>query len=354
MLLAGDIGGTKTALAVFSAEGGPRAPRAHAEYRSADYPSLAALVRDFLARVAVPVERACFAVAGPVIGGRARLTNLPWDLDEGALARSLDLAEVRLLNDLEALARAIPLLQSADLHTLNAGEPVAGGAIAVIAPGTGLGEAFLARDGTDHIPHATEGGHADFAPTDALQIGLLQYLLARHDHVSYEQVCSGIGIPNLYHYLRDGGYAPESRELARRLAGRADTTPPIIEAALRQPAPDRLCAATLELFLAILGAEAGNLALKTLATGGVYLGGGIPPHIMPALGNGTFMAAFTRKGRFGGLLARVPVHAIVRPATLIGVASYGLRGEAVPAGHLAGGGCAGAGTPARSRERTGR
>ena len=325
MLLAGDIGGTKTDLALFSPEGGPRLPLAQREYRSSGYPSLSAMVGAFLAQVTLPVDRACFAVAGPVIGGTAKVTNLPWILDEAALARELNLSGVHLVNDLEALARAIPVLQPADLHVLNEGEPVAGGARAVIAPGTGLGEAFLTWDGSRFFAHASEGGHADFAPTDDCQVGLLQYLLRRYDHVSYEHVCSGIGIPNLYNYLRDSGYAPESLEMAHGLPRGGDPPQLIAEAALHPSAPDALCVATLNLFLAILGAESGNLALKVLATGGIYLGGGIPTHIVPALGNGRFMAAFTRKGRFAELLQHVPVQVIVRPATLIGAASYGLE-----------------------------
>lgn len=325
MLLAGDIGGTKTDLAVFSPEKGPRVPIVQREFRSALYPSLTAMVREFLAQVTEPVDRACFAVAGPVIGGSARITNLPWILDEAELARELGLTAVHLVNDLEALARAIPVLQPEDLLILNRGKPVTGGALAVIAPGTGLGEAFLTWDGSRVIAHASEGGHADFAATDNRQVGLLQYLMQRYDHVSYEHVCSGIGIPHLYAYLRDSGYAPESPEMVRALVQGADLTRLIAEAALRPTAPDALCVATLDLFLSILGAEAGNLALKVLATGGVYLGGGIPVHIAPALENGHFMATFTRKGRFADLLRRVPVHVIVRPATLIGAANYGME-----------------------------
>lgn len=321
MLLAGDIGGTKTELAIFSAEGGPRAPLALAEFRSADYPNLVAIVRAFLAETAMPVDRACFAIAGPVVRGRVHATNLPWVLEETALARELGLQSVRLLNDLEALARAVPHLQPEDVHTLNRGERVAGGAIAVIAPGTGLGEAFLTWDGSHHVAHASEGGHTDFAPTDELQMGLLRYMRRQYDHVSYEHVCSGIGIPNIYDYLRDRGQVTELPEMARRLAEAEDRTQLICEAALRPDAPDALSRETLDTFLSILGAEAGNLALKVLATGGVYVGGGIPIHVAAALDNGRFMTAFARKGRFAEMLSRTPVHAIVRQAALIGAAS---------------------------------
>src|SRR5437868_501017 len=218
MLLAGDIGGTKTALAVFSPEAGPRVPHAQAEFPSARYPNLEAIVRTFVAQTTLPVDQACFAVAGPVIAERAKITNLPWVIDAATLRQELRLGAVALLNDLEAIAWAVPILQPDDLRTLNRGEASPGGTIAVIAPGTGLGEAFLTWDGTGYRAHASEGGHTDFAPMDATQVGLLQYLLQRSDHVSYEHVCSGIGLPNIYAYLRDSGAAPEAPALAARLA----------------------------------------------------------------------------------------------------------------------------------------
>ncbi len=324
MLLAGDIGGTKTDLAIYSPESGPREPLAQAEFPSGSYPSLEAIVREFLAQTGAVVEHACFDVAGPVIAGRAKVTNLPWVVEAAKIADELSLKSVHLLNDLEAIARAVPILQPGDLHTLSAGEPITGGAIAVIAPGTGLGEAFLTWDGTCYQAHASEGGHADFAPTSSIQVGLLEYLLERYEHVSYERVCSGIGIGNIYDYLRDRGVIPESPELARRLSEVSDRTPLIVDAGLRSEAPDPLCRATIDTFLDILGAEAGNLALKVLATGGVYLGGGIPLHVLPALEDGRFLRAFRAKGRFADLLARIPVHVIVERAALIGAASYGL------------------------------
>src|SRR5919202_3165460 len=178
MLLAGDIGGTKTALAVFSPEAGPHV---QAEFPSARYPNLEAIVRAFLAQFTLPIDQACFAVAGPVIAGRAKITNLPWVIDAAMLRQELRLGMVTLLNDLEAIAWAVPILQPDDVRTLNQGEAVPGGTIAVIAPGTGLGEAFLTWDGTDYHAHASEGGHTDFAPMDATQVGLLQYLLQRSD-----------------------------------------------------------------------------------------------------------------------------------------------------------------------------
>jgi glucokinase len=325
MLLAGDIGGTKADLAVYSAEKGPRSPLARARFHSADYPGLEALAREFLAQVKLSVSHACFGVPGPVVGGTARLTNLPWVVEETALREALTLQAVRLLNDLEAIANAVPHLLPSERHTLSGGAPVTGGAIAVIAPGTGLGEAFLTWEGTDYHAHPSEGGHADFAPTSPAEIELLRYLRVQFGHVSCERVCSGSGIPDLYDYLKHSGAAVESPEVAARLAAAEDRTPLILQAALDSQRSCPLCAATLRLFVSILGAEAGNPALKVLATGGVYLGGGIPPRILPALADGLFLEAFRRKGRLGELLARLPVHVITSRVALIGAASYGLR-----------------------------
>ncbi|HUX88842.1 MAG TPA: glucokinase [Chloroflexota bacterium] len=324
MLLAGDIGGTKTDLAVFSTEAGPRKPLAQAEFPSSQYSSLEEIVRKFLSQNSFPIDRACFDVAGPVIGGRVKTTNLPWVVEEAKLAQEMDISTVRLLNDLEAIALAVPILEPDDLETLNSGEPVKGGSVAVIAPGTGLGQAFLTWDGHGYRAYASEGGHADFAPTNTIQIGLLQYLQERFGHVSYERVCSGIGIPSIYEYLRDRAYAPESSALAARLAATTDRTPLIVESAVRQGEPDALSLATIQTFVDVLGAEAGNLALKVLATGGVYLGGGMPLHVLPILKNGRFLKAFQDKGRFAELLARMPIHVITCRAALVGVAHYGL------------------------------
>jgi glucokinase len=326
LLLAGDIGGTKTKLAVFSPEDGARTPLAEATFPSGQYPSLEAIAQEFLGRVDVSIDRASFGVAGPVVDGRAQITNLPWLMDEVQLGKALKLPSVRLLNDLEAIAYSIPSLEAADLHALNEGQPVAHSALAVIAPGTGLGEAFLTWDGRKYRVHPSEGGHADFAPIDELQRGLLAYLQGRSDHVSVERVCSGLGLPNIYAYLKDSGYAPEPPWLAEQLATAADPTPLIVNAALERPSECELCAATLDTFVSILGAEAGNLTLKVIATGGVYLGGGIPPRILPVLDGGRFMQAFVRKGRFADMLRKGPVHIILHPeVALLGAACHGLE-----------------------------
>lgn len=324
MLLAGDIGGTKVNLAVFSEEKGPRAPLVEATFPSGENPSLEAIVHKFLAGMEFQVRRACFGVAGPVMNGRASITNLPWVMEERKLQQEFSLSSAHLLNDLESIANAVPILKAEDLYVLNQGEAVLQAAIAVVAPGTGLGEAFLTWDGTRYLAHPSEGGHTDWAPTDELQIGLLRYLLQIYGHVSYERVCSGLGLPNIYTYLKDSGYAPEPAWLAEQLAKADDINPVIVNAALSQnPCP--LCLATLNTFVAILGAEAGNLAIKALARGGVYLGGGIPPRILPALKGQAFMKAFLNKGRFAALMSSIPVHVILNPkAALMGVACYGL------------------------------
>ena len=325
MLLAGDIGGTKTALGIFSPDAGPRSPLAEASFPSAHYTDLESLVREFLQQVNIPVDRASFGVAGPVTNGRARVTNLPWVIDESSLRQTLHLASVRLINDLDAIAHAVPLLTSGDLVTLHAGEPVLGGAMAVIAPGTGLGEAFLTWDGLRYRAHPSEGGHTDFAPTSEREVGLLQYLQKKFAHVSYERVCSGLGLPNIYAYLKESGLGEEPGWLAAQLAATADPVPVMVNAALGDPRCD-LCVAMLAMFVSILGAEAGNLALKVLATGGVYVGGGIPPRILPTLTGGRFVEAFRNKGRHADLLARVPVHVILTPRTaLLGAAVHGLE-----------------------------
>jgi glucokinase len=283
-------------------------------------------VKEFLAKVTKPVDRACFAVPGPVIGGRVKTTNLPWMIEHGSLARelNLNLESVYLINDLEAIARAVPILRPSDVITINRGEVVPRGAIAVIAPGTGLGESFLTWDGFRYLAHSSEGGHADFAPTDERQIRLLEYLCTRLDHVSFEHVCSGIGIPFLYEYLRDVEGIPESPEVSRLISSASDPSFVIINHAFGPSALSKLCAETIALFVSILASEAANLALKVLATGGVYVAGGVVVHTLDALRRPGFMQSFKRKGRLSELMARIPIHAVVSQAALAGAAAYGL------------------------------
>lgn len=333
MILAGDIGGTKTILAVFSSEVGPRTPLVEKIYPSARYASLEVLIEEFLAETGLKVIGACLGVAGPVVAGRANITNLPWVIEQQQLQAMLHLPTVHLLNDLEAIAWGVPVLEPTDVHTLNVGRAMPGGTIAVIAPGTGLGEAFLTWDGTGYRAYPSEGGHVSFAPTNTVELDMLRYLLEQFSHVSYERICSGWGLPNIYAYFRNNGYGEEVPEVLDQLAQVADPTPVIVSAALDPTINSELCRRTLDMFVAVLGAEAGNLGLKMLATGGVYIGGGIPPRILPCLEEAAFLRAFRHKGRFAELLADIPVHVILNPKTgLLGVAHYGLTRLALALG----------------------
>jgi glucokinase len=326
MLLAGDVGGTKTNLAIFSSHTELRIPVLEATLPSASYSSLEALVADFLSQTTFPIERASFGVAGPVIDGKAKITNLPWIMDEAYLRQELHVEKVTLVNDLVAMANAVPLLEANDLYTLNEGKAEANGTLAIIAPGTGLGEAFLTWDGSRYRTQPSEGGHTDFAPTNAAEIELLRYLLRKFDHVSFEQVCSGIGLPHVYAYCRDCGQYEEPSWLAEQLAAAKDRTPIIIKNALSTDNAVALCVATLKMFAVILAAEAGNLALKVLSTGGIYIGGGIPPRILPFLKDSLFMQAFEHKGRFSSMLSAIPVHVVLNAKlALLGAAYNGFR-----------------------------
>ncbi|HSR31875.1 MAG TPA: glucokinase [Anaerolineae bacterium] len=321
MLIAGDIGGTKTNLAIYSPESG-LTPRTEATYRSTDYPSLEAVVTDFLGRTGVPVEQAVFGVPGPVVDGQSTATNLPWVIREAEIREALGVEKAKLLNDLEATAYGVPNLPISDLSAINEASPGSGTKI-VVAPGTGLGEAILFfRDEHYHVI-PSEGGHTDFAPTNLFEIRLLRHLMGKFGHVSYERVCSGSGVPNIYAYLKKQGFAVERPEMRKALKQAADPTPIIVQKAMAGEC--ELSIATLNAFVSILGSEAGNLALKVVATGGVYLGGGIPPKILSKLRDGTFMAAFVNKGRFAEMLARIPVYVILNEKTaLFGAACYGL------------------------------
>lgn len=325
LLLVGDIGGTKTDLAVLSVDAGITAPLAKARFMSAQYPNLQTMVTEFLKKTNLKVSFACFAVAGPVIQGHARLTNLLWEIDGVALKQYLDIQALWVVNDLAAIAYAVPRLGAQDKIVLHKGKAQTQGAMAVIAPGTGLGEAFLVWDGNHYSAYPSEGGHADFAPPTPAYTDLFCYLHKRFGHVSYEMVCSGLGLPYVYEYYRQSGISAENQELAAALAASSDPTPLIFEAALHPDSPDPLCVAALEAFVAILGAEAGNLALKVWATGGVFLGGGIPPRILSILQSAGFHQMFCHKGRFAKVLADIPISVITNAdVALLGVAWYAI------------------------------
>ena len=326
MLLAGDIGGTKTDLAVYSSETGLEAPLAETEVHSADYDSLQAIAREFLTKVKLPVDRACFAVAGPVIGGSAKITNLPWAIDESTVAKELNLEHVHLMNDLEAIAFAIPNLRTNDLDTINAGAPIPGGAIGVIAPGTGLGESFLTWDGSRYIAHSSEGGHASFAPTDEKQIGLLAFMLTHFDHVSYEKVCSGIGIPHIYEYLRSSGYAPETPGGCPRHCRftRPDTGyHQLSDSILPGPA---LSAPPRSIFFFRFSAMKPATLHSRCWRPAVFtsLVASLDMSCRHSRSNASCKRSHG-KGRFAELMARIPIHVIVTRAALAGAASYGLE-----------------------------
>lgn len=325
MLLAGDVGGTKTILAQYekSTDGLERVRERI--FPSADYASLDEIVAEFLSDQSVPLEAACFGVAGPVLDGRSRITNLPWVIDERSLAVTTGLGRVKLLNDLQAMALGLLRLGPEEWLDLNPDAEPAAGNRAVLAAGTGLGEAILYWDGMNYHPLATEGGHTDFAPSDALEDGLLVHLRERlGGHVSYERILSGPGIANVYDYLRTIGHAPESKEFAAVLAKTDDPAREISRHALENNDP--LARETLRLFARIYGAEAGNLVLKCLARGGVLIGGGIAPKILPALIDGSFMEGFCAKGRFVGFMRTIPVKIALNPSTgLLGAADYAAR-----------------------------
>jgi glucokinase len=319
-LLVGDIGGTKTVLAIAEADVGAVRLRGERRYPSRDFSSLEDIVARFLVATNAVCKNAAFAVAGPVLGDRSEITNLPWDLDARRLAQSLGLSRAHLLNDLEALAWGISALGPDDLEVLHPGEANAAGNACVVAAGTGLGEAGLYWDGTLHRPFATEGGHTDFAPRDDLELALLRSLQQRFGHVSWERLVSGMGIANIYGFLLERHGAQTSRPLREAMAA-GDEAAAIAAAAADGSCP--LCAETMQLFMDLYGREAGNMALKHMALGGVYLGGGIAPKNLDLMRRGPFLTAFFDKGRMDALMRRIPVKIILEQrAPLLGAARF--------------------------------
>jgi glucokinase len=346
MILAGDIGGTKTDLALLEWKTERVEPMRLETFHSADYTSLEEMLAEFLVppkpstaiddltqakdesdvspaepqpQEPVKIEAACFGVAGPVIENRSHTTNLPWIIDGAALAARFDIPHVRLLNDLEAMAHGILLLRHDELVTLNAGTPPRHKqAIALIAAGTGLGESILFWDGTKYRPIPSEGGHADFAPNSDIEIELLRHVRTQYLHVSYERLLSGPGLHAIYEFLRDTK-KNEPTWLAEKIKA-GDPAAEISAAGLKGQA--EIAAQTLDLFASIYGAEAGNLALKAMAVNGLYLGGGVAPKLLSKLKDGTFMKAFINKGRYKRLMSSIPVHIVMNQKTaLFGAAS---------------------------------
>lgn len=324
MILAGDIGGTKTNVALFQMEGRDVGSVVRQQtFPSGSYDSLEAILEEFLSPHQQDIAAACFGIAAPVIEGQARPPNLKWSVNSESLARLLKIRRVGLINDLEATAHGIAGLNSSQLLTLNTGEQRHGANRALVAAGTGLGTAgIIYRDGNYH-PLPSEGGHADFSPGTPEEIDLLLYLRAKFgEHVSYERALSGPGLFNVYSFVRDQHKEAEPAWLAEQIAT-GDKTAAVSRAALESKC--ELAVKALDIFVSVYGAMAGNLALMMLANGGLYVGGGIAPKIREKLKDGTFMKAFTRKGRLSTLMQAIPVHVILEDKTaLFGAASAAL------------------------------
>jgi glucokinase len=322
-ILVGDIGGTKTGLGVAETDGCVVSVSARHRYPSGDYTSLEALVTRYLRDTgqtpAADCPQAAFAIAGPVDGRHSKITNLPWEIDADRMERTLGFPRIGLLNDLEAVAWGIAALGPDDLAVLHPGEPGAGNAC-VVAAGTGLGEAGLFWDGTRHHPFATEGGHTDFAPADVREFALLGHLQGRFGRVSWERVASGMGIANIYEFLLRWHQRTSPDWLVAQIAA-GDTAAAVAQAAAAGRCP--ICAETMEMFFRLYGREAGNMALKHMALGGVYLGGGIAPKNLEALGISQFLDGFFDKGRMEPLMRRMPVRVILSgDAPLLGAARF--------------------------------
>jgi glucokinase len=319
-VIAGDIGGTKTRLGLFEVAGSGLTRLEEQTYASAEYAGLSEIVAAFLAAAHAACERAAFAIAGPVAGRTARTTNLPWLIDADAMESELALAPVHLLNDLEAVAYGVFELAADDFLTLNQGKPGVAGNAAIIAAGTGLGMAGLVWDGARHMPFPSEGGHADFAPADARQLELARFLARQLGHVSKERVLSGPGLVNIFRFLL---HSTGSENPAWLIEAEQTGDPAAAIASAAGALSSRLAKQALDLFAAVYGAEVGNLALTMMATGGVYLGGGIAPKIVETLREPPFMNAFLAKGRLRPVLEAIPVRVILNDrAALIGAARF--------------------------------
>lgn len=320
-LLAGDVGGTKTFMGLFRLAGEGLELLRSESYENKMFGDFETVVAGFLEKSGpVSIDAAAFGIACPVVEGRGTLTNLHWVIDSFELAGRFGIEKAGLINDLVATAWGTGVLSEDDFHTLQAGVARSGNS-ALIAAGTGLGEATIFRDGQFSVPSASEGGHADFAPRTPVEIELLEYLIGLWDHASYERVLSGPGLVNIYNFLKSRRGGSERISVRMREEGGAQV---ISEEALS--GGDKNCVDALDLFISIYGAEAGNLALRSMATGGVYVGGGIAPKVLPALKRGSFIKSFRQKGRFEGLLSEIPVKVILNEKTaLFGAAVYASR-----------------------------
>ncbi len=323
IILAGDIGGTSTRLGFFTVEQGHLRPMVEQVYASRQFKGLEQIVKTFVAANGGKVDHACIGIAGPVLNGRVTLPNLGWQVDAELIAKALAISQASLINDLEANAYGIGALQADDMVMVKAGLPGATGNGAVISAGTGLGEAGLYWDGKWHSPFACEGGHCDFAPRNQLETDLLCYLREKFGRVSYERVLSGPGLYNIFEFLRETQHGQVPTALVEEMS-KLDSSLVISRAGLT--GKYAICVQALDLFVSFYGAEAGNLALKLMATGGVYVGGGIAPQILEKLKSPTFTEAFLEKGRMRPLLERIPIYVILNDKTaLLGAARCAAR-----------------------------
>lgn len=319
MVLAGDIGGTKTRLTVFCFEHQQCRLTIEKTFHSKDYPSLEVILREFL-RGQEKIASACFGIAGPVTSGIVKTTNLPWVIDIQSIQKELSVRKVEIINDLVANAYGIFMLKKRDLQTVNAGK-VKKGNVALISAGTGLGEAILFWDGKQYVPSPSEGGHVEFGPRNNLEIELFQYLFDRFGHVSYERVLSGKGLLHIYQFLKEAKrYSSEPEWLSKKME---QEDPAAVISEMAQQKRNKLCVKALDMFVSIYGAAAGNLALQVMAVGGIYIGGGIAPKIIWKLKDGTFMEAFKDKGRLSEIVDQIPVKVIMSDrAALLGAAYH--------------------------------
>jgi len=336
MILAGDVGGTKTRLAFCKLENGRIARQQTDTYVSCEYSCLEDVVQDFINKYDVSVTRSCFGVPGPVVNGEAKATKLPWHFKEEQISNELNIPTVKLVNDLVATAAAIPHLMPDDLYVLHEGEPPGSttegqsqnrnsgsgngeDVIGVLAPGTGLGQAYIYANAGQRYIMASEGGHVDFAPTNEVEVKFFQYLKSKYDRVSYDRVLSGPGLNSIYTFLKETGFAPEPPELEKRLR---EEDPGKVITSTGKTGEYELCAETLNIFASILGAQAGNMALNLITTGGIYLGGGIPARIYEKLADGSTVNSYLKKGRLSYLVEKTPLYVILDDHTALLGAAY--------------------------------
>ena len=334
MILAGDVGGTKTRLAFCQLDNGKIIRQQTDTFVSREYSCLEDVVHNFLKKYDVSVTKSCFGVPGPVVNGEAKATKLPWNFKEEQISEKLNIPSVKLVNDLVATAAAVPHLMPDDLYVLHEGGPPGLAregqnrnsrpgneeeVIGVLAPGTGLGQAYIYTNAGQRHILASEGGHADFAPTNDVEVRLFQYLKSKYDHVSYDSILSGPGLNSIYTFLKETGFAPEPPELEKRLR---EEDPGKVITTSGKAGEYELCTEALNIFASILGAQAGNMVLSLLATGGIYLGGGIPAAIYEKLEDGITVNSYLKKGRLSYLVEKTPLYVILDDHTALLGAAY--------------------------------